>query len=384
MKQQKPEGGALRVLEILEPSGGGSGRHFLDLSAALKARGHHVEAVYSPLRAEARFVGELQGLGLDGVHAIDMRRAPGPSDIAAWLKLERLIQSRGPFDVIHGHSSKAGALSRLSLAGRKAARIYTPHAFRTMDPGLGRGGRLLFGGIERLLGRNFGDALIAVSRDEFAHALALGLPADRIHLVVNGTHPPPLERRPDTRKRLGLRPDSLVFGFIGRLSRQKAPERLIAAFNLMAGRLPDAELAMIGFGELEPMVSELISASPFSRRIHLDGAIPGPDAIAAFDILVMPSRYEAMSYVMLEAEAAAKPMILTDVGGAATVLDDGRNGILVANVDDPADLAEAMLAAGQPERLAAFRLEADRRKNRHSIDQMVEETIRVYRAAMAR
>ena len=68
----------MRILEVLEPSGGGSGRHFVDLCAGLKARGNTVTAVYSPVRAEARFVRELMGLDLAEVVALPMLRAVGP------------------------------------------------------------------------------------------------------------------------------------------------------------------------------------------------------------------------------------------------------------------------------------------------------------------
>jgi hypothetical protein len=65
----------LRLLEILEPSGGGSGRHFLGLCRGTHARGHIVEAIYSPVRAEEGFVRALKALGLAAVHAAEMRRA---------------------------------------------------------------------------------------------------------------------------------------------------------------------------------------------------------------------------------------------------------------------------------------------------------------------
>ena len=80
----------MRLMQVLEPSGGGSGRHFNDLCRGLKARGHCVHAVYSPLRAERRFVDELRAIGLDGVHELPMTRAPGPSDIHAFAMLRRL------------------------------------------------------------------------------------------------------------------------------------------------------------------------------------------------------------------------------------------------------------------------------------------------------
>ncbi|OJU06489.1 MAG: glycosyl transferase [Rhizobium sp. 63-7] len=368
----------LSILQVLEPSGGGSGRHFIDLCGALKERGHRVTAVYSPLRAEDRFLDELQALGLPAVHAISMRRAPGLSDLHSWQQLAGILRREGPFDVVHAHSSKAGALSRIRLPGSHVPRVYTPHAFRTMDPTLGRAGRLVFGGIESLLGRHLSDCIICVSQDEYDHAVSLGIPSRRLRTVINGTTPPPEGRRGDLLQRFDIPQEALVFGFIGRLSQQKAPERLIEAFARMAGALPAAHLLMIGFGELETEVRAMIAASGFADRIRLTSEITGRDAISCFDVLVMPSRYEAMSYVMLEAAAAGKPMILSRVGGAGRVLEDGRNGILIENNDDPTALAQAMASFADGERRRAFAEEADARKDRYALKTMVDGIEAIY------
>lgn len=370
----------LRILQVLEPSGGGSGRHFLDLCGALAERGHHVAAIYSPTRAEERFVRELQALPLAAIHSVPMTRSPSPSDARAWMAIRKIIRTGGPFDIIHGHSSKAGALTRMRMPGRHIPRVYTPHAFRTMDPTLGARGRQIFGGIECLFGKYLTDALICVSRDEYQHAVQyLGIPDNRLHTVVNGVSAPPIGQRQEIRAQLGIRPDAFVFGFVGRLSEQKAPERLLDAFNRIGAALPQTELAMIGFGPLEAEMRSMIGSSGLAKRIHLTSALPGPDAMQAFDVLVMPSRYEAMSYVMLEAAAAGLPMILADVGGASTVVDDGRNGFIVANDDDVTDLAQRMLEIARPQCHEAMRTAALARKTDYSLDKMVDATEAVYR-----
>lgn len=371
---------SLKILQVIEPSGGGSGRHFNDLCGALAKRGHAVTAIYSPMRAEERFVDELMSLGLKGVHAVSMTRSPSPSDIKSWREIGKIIASHGPFDIIHGHSSKAGALTRLRAPGAHVPRVYTPHAFRTMDPTLGARGRQIFGGIESLFGRYFTDALICVSEDELIHAHHdLGIPQDILHLVVNGASAPPSGRRAEIRARYGLRDDALVMGFVGRLCEQKAPERLVRAFGRVAKQHPDAHLLMIGSGPLEDMTRSEIAQSGAADRIRLVSDIPGPEAMQAFDLLVMPSRYEAMSYVMLEAEAFGLPMVLTRVGGATTVVDDDENGLLVANDDDPAILADALAQAIAPERLQRLQLAASDRRHRHSLARMADETEAVYR-----
>lgn len=374
------DGRPFNILEVLEPSGGGSGRHFIDLCGELARRGHRVTAVYSPRRAEERFVAELKALPLEAVLPVSMRRAPSPSDFKAWLALRSIIGSRGPFDIVHGHSSKAGALTRLHLPGTAPRRVYTPHAFRTMDLTLGRGGRMLYGLIEGLFGRFLSDAIICVSDDEYRHAVEfLRLSASRLTTVVNGVATPPSGNSDAIRARLGLRSRSFAFGFIGRLSPQKAPERLIEAFRRIAADRPDAELAMIGFGELEEDVRIRIMEAQLSERVHLSSDVPGAEAMQAFDALVMPSRYEAMSYVMLEAAAAGLPMVLTDVGGASTVVENGINGLIVPNDDDPTELAEAMRTVSSPERHLMLKTQAGLRKDRFTLDRMVAETEAAYR-----
>ena len=373
----------LDILEVLEPSGGGSGRHFVDLCGGLKARGHRVTAVYSPVRAEERFVRELMALDLAKVIALPMLRAVGPGDFASWRALGRVIREEGPFDIIHGHSSKAGALTRLRLPGPHVPRIYTPHAFRTMDPSLSSKGRLVFGAIEGLLGRFFTDRVICVSKNEYDHALGLGIPGSRLAVVVNGVGAIPAGRRGEVRSRCGIPEDALVFGFIGRLSAQKAPERLIAAFAAIARDMPDARLLMIGSGELEADVRRRIEAAGIADRVVIEADLPGAEALQAIDVLVMTSRYEAMSYVMLEGAAAGLPMILTDVGGTANVLDHDVNGLVVPNSDDTAPLIAAMTKLCDAATRARLADAARARSGRYSLHAMVDQTLDVYRQALS-
>lgn len=368
----------LSLLQVLEPSGGGSGRHFLDLCRAMQRRGHSVTAVYSPVRAEDAFVAELEGMGLDNVLPVTMHRSPGPSDLPAWWRLRQIAAKEGPFDIIHGHSSKAGALTRLRLPGPHIPVVYTPHAFRTMDPLLDSSGRTIYGGIERFLGSALSDCVICVSRDEYDHALSIGIPEARLRIVTNGVAPPPPGQRTAIRDRYGIAPEALLFGFVGRLSKQKAPERLVNAFARIVDQLPHARLLMIGFGELAGDVRARIRALGLEGRALLDDTIPGAVAIDAFDAVVMPSRYEAMSYVMLEAAAGGKPLILSKVGGASMVLEDGRNGLLVENSDDPAKLADAMMQVADPKTLARFGVEARRRKGHYTLAGMADQTEAIY------
>ena len=82
-----------------------------------------------------------------------MKRAVGPSDWSSLRVLTKLVRETGPYDILHGHSSKAGALVRLLPRSLPGARIYTPHALRTMDPEISWPAALIYGSAERLLAR---------------------------------------------------------------------------------------------------------------------------------------------------------------------------------------------------------------------------------------
>ena len=106
-----------RVLMVVESSAGGTGRHVMDLSEGLLARGCEVHMVYSPQRMDSTFRDRLSNLQALRHTALPMQRSIHPSEFAALLAIRRYLHSFGPFDIIHGHSSKGGALARLAALG---------------------------------------------------------------------------------------------------------------------------------------------------------------------------------------------------------------------------------------------------------------------------
>ncbi len=142
--------------------------------------------------------------------------------------------------------------------------------------------------------------------------------------------------------------------------------------------MKNSHLVMVGAGEMEGFLRQAISESGLQNRLHLTSAFTGPQAAPAFDVLVMPSRYEAMSYVMLEGAAAGKPIIATDIGGARTVIENGRNGFIVPNTDDVSELAKTMVAAAAPDAFCSLAAAADRLKARFTLDAMLDRTEMLY------
>ena len=104
------------VLLVLETGGGGAGRHVVDLARGLIQRGYGVTLAYSGLRAEASFLDEIHSTADLHCIRIDMTRAVSATDLTAARAIHAYLRQFGPFRVVHGHSSKAGALSRIAAS----------------------------------------------------------------------------------------------------------------------------------------------------------------------------------------------------------------------------------------------------------------------------
>src|SRR5690348_13929293 len=107
----------LRILQVVAAPGHGSGRQVINLAEELRDLGHEVHVIYSPLRISPDFRARLEALRDVKRAAIPMLRPLHPSDIRAALAIRAYIRENGPFDIVHGHSSKGGALARIAALG---------------------------------------------------------------------------------------------------------------------------------------------------------------------------------------------------------------------------------------------------------------------------
>ena len=374
-------GKRLRILLVLEAAGGGAGRHVLDLARGLLRRNHNVCLAWSPDRADPRFSDALETLNDLSIHPLPMRRSVGPADIGHARELRKLIDRLGPFDIVHAHSSKAGALLRLALLRSSMPRVYTPHAFITLDPELNPVARGIYTAAEWLLART-GGLIICVSEHERRHALKLGIPPEQLTVVHNGIEPQDPVERHSVRKELGLDEGTLCIGTVGRLSHQKAIERLISAYAISQAAQQNSALVIVGSGEDQARLVQQVANLGLKGKVRLTGPGDGPRLMAGFDVFALSSRYEACPYVLLEAVDRGLPVVMTDTGGAGSIIIDGHNGYVVSQ-DDLEAFASRLgrLAAdtGLRRRMSAAALE---QASRYSLDEMVELTLRAYAQAM--
>jgi glycosyltransferase involved in cell wall biosynthesis len=370
----------LRICHVVEATSAGVGRHALDLCEGLTDRGHSVHLVYSPLRADQRFLQRL-GRGSYKIHSMAMRRSIGPRDAGSAVSLRGYLKKHGPFDIVHGHSSKGGAIARLAAGGTRNRVVYTPNAFAGMDLAAGSIRRLLFSAIERLLSWGT-DAIVCVSPEEREFATLIGLASGKLKLVPNGIEPASLPSRGLARQTLGLRSADQVIGFVGRLAPQKAPDVLLRAFAKVRLAVPGVILAMVGEGPLFDGLQRLAVVLGIADSVRWLGWRDGRSSMPAFDVLALPSRYEGFPYVGLEARAAGLPIVATASSCCRLLIDDGVDGYVVpAGGSDL--MAEALVRSMTDNRLldrcaraAAASLDA------FSVRRMVDQTVNVYQSVL--
>lgn len=308
-------------MQVLEPGADGVFRHVEGLCHYLLAAGHRVDLAYSSRRGSDRLHALVAEVARAGGATLDLAtgNAPAVADLRAFRQLRALVRQIQP-DLVHAHSSKAGALVRsLRLVGITQPLIYTPHAYYGMSQSPGMKTRF-FNAVERGLGR-IGWS-IHVSEDEGAWARAnLGLAGGRCRVVPNSVDtavftPGTDADRARFREEFGWPTNAIVLGAVGRLSPQKDPLTLYRAMVAVMARQPRLHLAQVGQGELAPALAQILRDSGQSARVRRLEYLPDTTKFyRGLDGFMATSRYEGLPIAVLEAMAADLPLLLSEVPG---------------------------------------------------------------------
>jgi glycosyltransferase involved in cell wall biosynthesis len=322
------EGVLAKILHITEALGGGIA-HSVPLLMRKQAQvGHQLSLIYSR-RDDTPTEEELDRLLPSPIQrkCIRMVRPISPrEDWAALLRLRKELREHSP-DVVHLHSSKAGALGRLASLGLGlAAKVfYSPRGLSFLNNELGTIPRTGYYLVEWLLCR-LGGTLVAASASE-REVLVRKLGAARVVVLENAVEIDELPvamnlPRPPVQK--------LDIVTVGRISEQKAPWRFD---KVAAGLHGQCNFFWLGDG-------------PKGRRwlqepsIHVSGWISSQEVrsrLAESDIFVLLSSYEGMPISLIEAQVAGLPAIVTNVVGNRDIVVDGENGYLVESPEEAID-----------------------------------------------
>ncbi|NWG23069.1 MAG: glycosyltransferase [Pseudorhodoplanes sp.] len=368
----------LKILHVFRAPIGGLFRHVLDLVKGQSARGHSVGIIADSLTggdfADKEFSGIRASLAL-GLNRIPMARQVGLGDITATLQVRRLIGQLAP-NVVHGHGAKGAAYARLAAPRHGPVRVYTPHGGSLHFPDSALSGRIYIA-MEKVL-RPLTDLFL------FESAYIARLYGERVgategigiaRIVHNGVSE-------QEGSNVETAPDATDLVYIGEMRELKGVHLLLDAI---------ATLRQSGL----PLTATLVGDGPDrdalkaqSARLGLDGAVrflmpmPARKAFALGRILVVPSLGESLPYIVLEAAAAARPLVATNVGGIPEIFGP-QAYLLIAPNDIRALMGAIANAINDPETMqAAARTLQSRIKSDFSIRRMVDSGLAAYREAI--
>ncbi len=328
-----------RILLVHQPIDGGVGRHVLDVFEGLTDRGYDV-LLCGPALPSGSLLAGAEPLPsarngsvspADRHVALPMKRAIAPrADVGVLARYARIVRSVKP-DLVHAHSSKAGAIARLGkLVHPQVPVLYTPHGYAFAGFFAHEFERVAYRETERAFGP-LTRRVVAVCEAE-ARLAASVCPARRVRVVYNGIEPGD-EGPPDERVR-ALSSRGPIVSTVTQLRPGKGVDTLIDALPAVVARHRDAQLVIVGDGPLRSELQAQADRHGVGDAVHFLGEHPNPGAVLrASDIFVLPSWAESFPYVILEAMADGLPIVATDVGGIAEALVDGKSGLLVSPRD---------------------------------------------------
>jgi glycosyltransferase involved in cell wall biosynthesis len=258
--------------------------------------------------------------------------------------------------------------------------VETYHGREAWRQGAVRGCFLVDRLVTRLVTR-----IIAVSRgaaDFLVHGK--GYPADKVVVIPNGrdlARFAPGAHREAVRKEIGVDRHAPLVGVVGRLETQKGHVYLLDAWPEVMRARPDARLLLVGDGSLrQALMAQAARLGVLDSVLFTGFRSDVPRILDALDVLALPSLHEGMPLTVIEAAAAACPVVATAVDGTPEVVRDGETGHLVPPAD-PAALSRALLdVLRDPDAAARMGREACRwARERFDVNAHVEATARVYR-----
>jgi len=298
------------------------------------------------------------------------------TDIGVVLRLRALLKEMRP-DVLHTYLLHGNILGR--LIGRLVGVPVIIGSERTI------GQARKWGRLATRLTNPLTDA-VEVNSEIGGRAIErdLGVPSEKIELVRSGLDLSVFSsanRRDELRSEFGVTADQHLIVYMGRLRTVKGVEFGIRAFATALEQLPNIRMVLAGEGDQRNFLGSLVSELGISEQVEFLGVRNDvPELLGAADSVLMPSLTEGFPRTAIEAMAAGKPVIATNVGGTPEAVIDGETGILVPARDSDA-LASAIVRLVGDSDLQA-RLGAagrERAAQNYSVDKYVSRLDEMYR-----
>lgn len=304
---------------------------------------------------------------------IPFARSPySPANIEAGRRLKALLKEHY-FDLIHVHTPVAAFLGRyLAKKTGQGAVLYTAHGFHFCK-GAPLHNWLLYYTAERLAAP-WTDGLIVMNGEDYENACRMGFQPDQNLFYVHGVGVDLscYANSPSSggciRSELGLSASDIVVTCVAEMIPRKNHMFLLEAWERLAARLSDCHLLLVGTGKLIGSLQDKVVKERIPRTYFLGYRRDVPHILSKSNIVVLTSRHEGLPRCIMEAMAAGKPVVATNVRGNRDLVENGRTGFLVELGDVPglaaalekllvdSELRTAMSAAGR-EKIQDYALE---------------------------
>jgi len=374
----------MKILHLItRMDGGGSAVNTLITSQEQAKAGHDVMLVIgaseesSMSNIEQHKVNEgiqlFESLGGQVVVLQSLKRALGMHDKQAIKDIRAL--GLDDFDIVHTHTSKAGALGRYAAKGSKTKVVHTPHG-HIFHGYFGSFKTKLFLKVERYLAKKT-DVLVALTQAERDDHLALHVgKAEQWRVVPSGVDVESIKTYM-WENPISMERKTWDVVSVGRLVPIKGMERLIKAWAIVVKTYPDAKLALVGDGEEKRNLERLASSLNLVSHIEFLGWTDPLPQLAKAKVFSLLSHNEGMGRVVVEAMAAGLPCVVSDVCGLKELVDDS-----VGKVVD-AENAQAVANALMMDWSRDVRNTARERSEQYSIAAMMQDLDDVYAALVS-
>jgi len=329
---------SMRILHVINSLRyGGAAALVAQWGEQFRVQGHQMDVCTIYLKGQFALDLERQGIPIYNL-------ARRKYDFRVVLPLARLIRS-GRYDAVHAHlfpTSLFVALASYLASGPRY--IFSEHNVanrRRKNP--------VFKLLDWFIYRRFSQ-IISVSK-VVRDSLLLWLPGlrEKVCVIQNSVDPEhfsaPRSQIPYLRRQMGIAPEEFVILYAGRLAPAKGPDILLQAISLLPANFGPIKVLIAGEGPLEKTLRDQAATSSVDGRVDFLGLRKDiAHLLNLADLVVLPSRWEGLPMILLEAMAARRPVIATRVGGIPEVIQDGINGLLV-DPEDPQALARTIVIA---------------------------------------
>lgn len=315
---ERPMAEKRKILFIVEAMGGGVFTYIVDLSNEL-VNEYDMYIAYAVRKQTPENYRDYFDKRIHLIEVKNFDRSINPTkDIKAFIEIKNIAKRIKP-DIIHLHSSKAGALGRFAFNGRKIPLFYTPHGYSFLMRNHSTVKRMIYKAVEIICSKR---KCITISCSEGEHQETLKLTKNATY-VNNGINIDELQKLIDQAGSVEDHP--LTVFTLGRICYQKNP----GSFNKIAEALPDIKFLWIGDGELRNKLT--------APNIEITGWVKREEALRYSlrgDVFILTSLWEGLPISLLESMYMKKLCVVNNVIGNRDVIHNGRNGFVCNNVDD--------------------------------------------------